>query len=199
MLPQGHNAVAGLPGGTVDRPPNPLGMSQARPPSSIFEMLQAKAGSGGKPVGEKALSKEQQELLERQKQIAEALEKGDAGKLRDLAKDQKAMVAATPDQKTAMLTSLRCDITNSKSKGDRGDREAIIHLLEAAGSDDPARQLLQSAQSLAQKLGNGQALDALNRLAGALDQLRTVTVPGFDQQLVQRANQLLAQAPTLGG
>lgn len=69
MLPQGHNAVAGLPGGTVDRPANPLGMSQARPPSSIFEMLQAKAGSGGKPVGEKALSKEQQELLERQKRL----------------------------------------------------------------------------------------------------------------------------------
>ncbi|HEY8212166.1 MAG TPA: hypothetical protein VIG99_32010 [Myxococcaceae bacterium] len=62
---------------------------------------------------------------------------------------------------------------------------------------EPARQLLQGARSLAQQLGGGQALDAINRFSAALQQLRSATTPGFDQALMAQANQLLAQAAKL--
>jgi len=67
--------------------------------------------------------------------------------------------------------------------------------LDALARTEPARQLLQSTRSLAQKLGGGQALDTINRFAGALQQLAATTAaPGFNQALVDQANRLLALA-----
>ncbi|HZN95113.1 MAG TPA: hypothetical protein VFB81_20505, partial [Myxococcales bacterium] len=67
--------------------------------------------------------------------------------------------------------------------------------LNALAQTGPAQQLLQSAQSLAQQLGDGQALDAFARFTGALEQLQAAAaVPGFDQEMMAKANQLLALA-----
>jgi len=139
-------AKAGVPlmGGTGSQDPlsQPLGGNQARPPSSLFEAL-ARPGSTPGSADEKALSKEQQEALDRRKDISEALGKNDLGKLRDLAKDPKAMAAATPEQKAAVLKALCKDGIDS-AKGNRDDREAIVKLLASAGSDAEYQSLMQT-------------------------------------------------------
>ncbi|HZN94128.1 MAG TPA: hypothetical protein VFB81_15555, partial [Myxococcales bacterium] len=130
--------MSGLLGGVAGPLAPALGGANPLQPAgggSLFEQLRGGAGGGQAAAaagGEQALSKEQKEALDQQKKIAEALEKGDAGRLRDLAKDKKAMAAATPEQKAAMLTSLRCELTN-KGKDDFGGREAIVNLLKSAG------------------------------------------------------------------
>jgi len=121
----------------------PLGGNQAKPPSSFFEAL-AHPGSTPASGDEKALSKEQQEALDRRKEISEALDKNDLGKLRDLAKDPKAMAAATPEQKAAALKALSKDGI-ALAAGNRDDREAIVKLLASAGSDAEYQSLMQSA------------------------------------------------------
>src|SRR5262245_1614399 len=138
----------GLLGGLAEQPAAALGAAIPLSPAgggSIFEQLRGGAGGGQAAAGgEQALSKEQKESLDQQKKIAEAIEKGDAGRLRDLAKDKKAMAAATPEQKAAMLTALRCELTN-KGKDDFGGREALINVLKSAGSDAEYQAMVQAA------------------------------------------------------
>jgi hypothetical protein len=131
----------------------------------LANSLQAQRGNSGTPASGMTPppGMKPDEFASKQKEISEAIAKGDLGKMRDIANDPKRLACADPDQKAQMAAALAKDsdvrgttkpeenTTKDNnaffvSENDRTkDREAINKIMGSAASPEEYQAIAQEA------------------------------------------------------